>query len=1304
MADYRLPFTGEQVEGILANSTPQSDLTAETQRAELAEQTLQGNIDNEETRAKGAERTLQENIDAEALTRGQADTTLQGNIDAEETRAKAAEKQNADDIDAIEEKIPAQASSSNQLADKQFVNSSIQTSTAEYKGAYNLVSDLHLTVAATRLQIAAALPNIIQSADNSDYCFVQIPVADATPTVIASVERYKYNGSQWLFEYTLNNSGFTQAQWDALNSGITSGLVTKLSALPANSELTTLLAGKQAVIVDLQTIREGAAAGATAVQPAALQSEAETRAAADTALGNRVSIIEGKIPVAASPQNQLADKQYVDDGISTATAEFKGAYNLVTDLHLTITATRSEIATELGAVISGADNNDYAYVQIPVANDAPTTIAKVERYKYNGSAWGFEYELNNSGFTAAQWAAINSGITSGLVSKLSDLPTLAQLTVLLNGKQNTLTFDTAPTEGSSNPVTSAGIFSGIASAIAAALTAYYTKAQTYSQTEVQQLISTTIASYYTKSEVDAAIANFITKSVNDLTNYYLKSETFTKAEVNQLIAAVQQFTYQSVAELPTASAETMNKIYLVPSTNPQQQNVKDEFITVSVTDQGTTTYSWEQIGTTTVDLSGYSTTQQMNNAISNAIATALADYYTKAQTMTSTEINSAIATALLDYTTTSGMTTAINTAINTALADYSTTTQMTSAINAAIALAIADYYTKTEIDALIANFITASVNNLANYYLKSETFTKAEVNALIAGISQFRYQSVQTLPTASADTMGIIYLVPGADPGTQNVKDEYITISSTNEQQVTTYSWEKIGSAEINLDNYYTKSQTDAAITAALASYMTSAQAQTLVVTSIQTALGSYYNKTEIDALIGAITAKIPTEASSSNQLADKAYVAAQVQEYAGTFRGTFASVAELEATTGNHHNDYAWVQVTDSDGDNEYDRYKYNGTAWVFEYRLNNTHFTAAQLAAISSGITSEKVASYDSHLANTTVHITSAERQTWNAKQNSITDGAQIGLGYGVCSTDATTVAKTATIDNFLLLKNMPVSIRFTKAINVDGATLNISSTGAKPLFIDGAALQGGIVKAGCTITVIFDGTNWNIICIEGLERPSSQSDLFVDMGLPSGLLWAIANIDVTTQSGFAEVDGKPSPFKYEGTFFSWGNTEGHNPISASAFSYDWGTGNDGPYAQTPGSKLTANTGLSYDAARAILGSPWRDPSTDDFGELFANIDYVQADGETVIDASQANKLVTVNSITGIYLKSKINGKLLFFPCSGLGYGQSWYYRGSGGYYWSRSLYSQTNGRLLDFHSGGVLPQNSSYRFYGFARRAVQ
>lgn len=295
MADYRLTQSGDEVQSILNNSTPQSDLTAETQRAELAEQTLQGNIDIEERDRKAADNTLQQNIDAEALTRGQADTTLQGKIDAEETRAKAAEKANADDIDVIEGKIPAAASDQNQLADKQFVNSSIATATAEFKGSFNLVTDLHLTVSATRLQIAAALPNVIASADNNDYAFVMIPTADDSPTEIASVERYKYNGSAWAFEYALNNSGFTQAQWNALNSGITSGLVSKLTDLPTNAALNTLLAGKQAVIADLSAIRSGAADGATAVQPAQLTAEENRAKAAEQANAGDIDTIEGKL-------------------------------------------------------------------------------------------------------------------------------------------------------------------------------------------------------------------------------------------------------------------------------------------------------------------------------------------------------------------------------------------------------------------------------------------------------------------------------------------------------------------------------------------------------------------------------------------------------------------------------------------------------------------------------------------------------------------------------------------------------------------------------------------------------------------------------------------------------------------------------------------------------------------------------------------------------------------------------------------------------------------------------------------------
>lgn len=170
-----------------------------------------------------------------------------GQIDFEITEVKQISTDvhaNSNAITAIEQKIPSQASSSNQLADKDFVNSSIATATATYRGSYNLVSDLLLSVSATHAEIATALATAIQTADDNDYCYVQIPVADDTPTEIASVERYKYNGTAWEYEYTLNNSGFTAAQWAALNSGITSGLVAKLSALPTNNELTALLSGK----------------------------------------------------------------------------------------------------------------------------------------------------------------------------------------------------------------------------------------------------------------------------------------------------------------------------------------------------------------------------------------------------------------------------------------------------------------------------------------------------------------------------------------------------------------------------------------------------------------------------------------------------------------------------------------------------------------------------------------------------------------------------------------------------------------------------------------------------------------------------------------------------------------------------------------------------------------------------------------------------------------------------------------------------------------------------------------------------
>ena len=94
-------------------------------------------------------------------------------------------------------------------------------------------------------------------------------------------------------------------------------------------------------------------------------------------------------------------------------------------------------------------------------------------------------------------------------------------------------------------------------------------------------------------------------------------------------------------------------------------------------------------------------------------------------------------------------------------------------------------------------FITNTVNNLTNYYTSSNTYTKTEVDQLIGAISTLDIQIVQTLPaTGSTST---IYLVPKTASTNDNY-DEYIYVSN---------SWEHIGSTEVDLSNYYTKTETD---------------------------------------------------------------------------------------------------------------------------------------------------------------------------------------------------------------------------------------------------------------------------------------------------------------------------------------------------------------------------------------------------------------------------------------------------------------------------------------------------------------
>lgn len=179
---------------------------------------------------------------------GYATETYVGNAIATHNSSSEAHSDIRGNIAAINSKIPSQATPDNQLADKNFVNSSISTETATFRGTYNEVTDLNLAPEATHSMIETALHTTITTVDNNDYVFVQIPTRVSTPDEIASVERYKYSSIYgWQYEYTLNNSGFTAAQWAAINSGITTGLVTQIGT--SAEDITTI----QSAITQLNT-------------------------------------------------------------------------------------------------------------------------------------------------------------------------------------------------------------------------------------------------------------------------------------------------------------------------------------------------------------------------------------------------------------------------------------------------------------------------------------------------------------------------------------------------------------------------------------------------------------------------------------------------------------------------------------------------------------------------------------------------------------------------------------------------------------------------------------------------------------------------------------------------------------------------------------------------------------------------------------------------------------------------------------------------------------------------------------------
>lgn len=184
----------------------------------------------------------------------------------------------------IAELIPSQASSSNQLADIQFVNSSIATNTANFIGTFETISALNsYSGTVTNNDYAFVVNSVVKDNGNDWASFNALNLYDKTlltnfdyawvingskfdlyrfdivnqvwdqratninktdVSLNSAYNRYKatVSGSTvtWSFEYTLNNSSFTANQWAAINSGMTAADKTKLDGIESGAEVNTI--------------------------------------------------------------------------------------------------------------------------------------------------------------------------------------------------------------------------------------------------------------------------------------------------------------------------------------------------------------------------------------------------------------------------------------------------------------------------------------------------------------------------------------------------------------------------------------------------------------------------------------------------------------------------------------------------------------------------------------------------------------------------------------------------------------------------------------------------------------------------------------------------------------------------------------------------------------------------------------------------------------------------------------------------------------------------------------------------------
>ncbi len=169
------------------------------------------------------------------------------------------------------------------------------------------------------------------------------------------------------------------------------------------------------------------------------------------------------------------------------------------------------------------------------------------------------------------------------------------------------------------------------------------------------------------------------------------------------------------------------------------------------------------------------------------------------------------------------------------------------------------------------------------------------------------------------------------------------------------------------------------------------------------------------------------------------------------------------------------------------------------------------------------------------------------------------------------------------------------------------------------------------------------------EDINGDSNSSVKWVDLGLPSGLLWADRNV------------GASSPEDY-GNYYAWGETAPKDVYDWITYSYgnDWDEltkyCNDFGYGLNGFTDNLTTLQASDDAATANLGGKARTPTRYEWKEMLnnTNCSWVYRDG------------------VGGFLLTGRKGKSIFLPAAGSRDGSSLDDAGEGGDYWSSTLYT--------------------------------